>query len=367
MKKPLLFFVLSLFVQLSFSQSSYFTITGKIMDAETKLPLQSASVFTQNTTIGTTTDAAGNFSLHLPNGGYDLVVTFTGYETASKRITTSDNNDKVLEISLKQKEKSLEAIAVVASNEVKDGLEKYGDFFVENFIGKTLFSKDCSIKNKEVLKFYYSKRKNRLKVLASAPIEIENRALGYNIKYTLDSFTHEYGTLISTYSGYPLFEQMNSSDPVMQSVWQKNRARAYKGSILHFMRSVYSKKLKEEGFEIQFVVKENENENPVVLKDFYGALNYKKNDSTNTVDIYPNQLNLAVLYKNAQPEESYISSTNEENKKFQLSVVKFLQDQPITIEQNGYYYNQDDITLTGYWMWEKTADMLPYDYVPDTN
>ena len=33
------------------------------------------------------------------------------------------------------------------------------------------------------------------------------------------------------------------------------------------------------------------------------------------------------------------------------------------IERNGYYYEQNDITITGYWAWEKVADMLPYNYM----
>jgi hypothetical protein len=62
-------------------------------------------VFAENTTIGTATDAEGNFKLYLPNGGYTLVVTFTGFNTESKRINTSDANDNNLAFELKQKEK----------------------------------------------------------------------------------------------------------------------------------------------------------------------------------------------------------------------------------------------------------------------
>ena len=73
---------------------------------------------------------------------------------------------------MKQKEKALEDVVVRASNEVKDGWEKYGDFFTDNFVGKTTNSKKCVIQNKEVLKFYFYKKRNRLKVLASAPLEM---------------------------------------------------------------------------------------------------------------------------------------------------------------------------------------------------
>src|SRR6187549_2190348 len=115
----------SLFV---FSQSNY-SITGKVIDATTKQPLQAASVFAENTTLGTATGAEGTFHLKLPGGGYSIVVTFTGYQTETRRVSAGDagNNDMVIE--LKQKEKSLEEFVVKSTNEVADGLAKYGDFF----------------------------------------------------------------------------------------------------------------------------------------------------------------------------------------------------------------------------------------------
>ncbi|RYZ51735.1 MAG: carboxypeptidase-like regulatory domain-containing protein, partial [Chitinophagaceae bacterium] len=76
MKRPLLLlatFIASLF---SFAQG---TISGTVVDADTKQPLEGASVFAQNTTRGTMTDKDGNFRLHLEKGGYEINVTFTGY------------------------------------------------------------------------------------------------------------------------------------------------------------------------------------------------------------------------------------------------------------------------------------------------
>ena len=146
--------------------------------------------------------------------------------------------DNDIAIEMKQQVKSMEEVAIKSSNELKDGLERYGGFFTENFIGKTTNSTQCVIKNKEALKFYFSKKRNRLKVLASEPLVVENTALGYRIKYTLDSFTHDYNTLVSAFTGYPLFEEMQPVDATQSAVWNANRITAYKGSILHFMRSI---------------------------------------------------------------------------------------------------------------------------------
>lgn len=354
-----------LFVSASVAaQPAYFTITGRVTDVATQAPLQGASVFAQNTTMGTATDADGNFKLYLTNGGYDLVITFTGYETVSKRITTGDVENKNILIPMKKKESVMEDVVIKASNELKDGWERYGNFFVQSFIGITDNSKQCNIKNPEVLKFYFSKKKNRLKVLATEPVEIENTALGYKLKYTLDSFTHEYNTQTSTYTGYPLFEEMQPQDSTQVTTWQVNRLKAYRGSILHFMRSVYNKNLKEEGFEIQFVAKNEHADTALKLTDFYGALNYEKDDSTMIADIIPNQQNMAVLYSKEKPDIGYLALNDDAPSGYQLSIVTIAPEQSISIEQNGYYFDQNDITITGYWSWKKIADMVPYDYHP---
>lgn len=350
------------FANYSIAQSESYLINGKVMDAVTKLPLLGASVFAQNTTIGTATDQQGNFTLRLLNGGYDLIITFTGYQTVTRRITTADALDKNIVIEVAQKEKALEDVVIKSSNEVKDGLIKYGSFFEENFIGKTINSNQCVIKNKDVLHFYFYKKKNRLKVLATAPLEIENTALGYTIKYTLDSFTHEYGTQMSTYSGYPLFKDMPPADEAQKTGWYNNRLKAYQGSMLHFMRSVHDKKIKEEGFEIQLVAKTNEIETAIPVQDFYGAINYSINDSTQLVEITPNQQNMAVLYNRQAPAPLYLAATGDVPRKFQLSILTIAPDQSIGIEQNGYFFDQNDIVINGYWTWQKVADVLPYDF-----
>src|SRR5215813_3300283 len=248
--KALPLFLFSLAVSLSaLTQDKTFPIDGIVLDKSGQ-PLVGASVFCQNTTVGTLSKSDGGFHLRLPNGGYDLVISYTGYETQVMRIGKDHKADDTLRVQLKEQDKSLEQAVVTGSAEVADGWEKYGPFFFDNFIGTTPNAAQCTLDNKEVLKFYFYKKRNKLRVKATEPLVVTNNALGYRIKYQLDSFVYDYTGNISTYSGYPLFESMEGS-PDLQQTWKQNRLFSYSGSRLHFIRSWYDSTLAEEGFVLE--------------------------------------------------------------------------------------------------------------------
>src|SRR5690348_3577310 len=354
-------FILSFFLvpKRLFAQSAYYLVKGKVIDKNTSMPLAGASVFAQNTTIGEATDSSGNFKIWLPQGGYSLVTTFTGYETQSIRVNASSDNDSLL-FELNPEEKSLETVTISISNEVEDGWQQYGTFFTNNFIGQSAFSKLCFIKNPEVLHFYFYKKRNSLKVMAKEPLMVDNYALGYTIKFAIDSFTTNYNSQTNLFICYPLFTEMKGT-PGQRQMWKANREKAYKGSMLHFMRSLYSQTLEDNGFEIQFIVNNNGEDYPVKPGNVYGALNYKKDDSTKTVEFYPNQNRVALIY-NDYPEKAYTEIDTTANKNFQLSTLIFPGGEKFFIDENGYFYDQEDLITNGYLGFRKIGDMLPYNY-----
>jgi hypothetical protein len=244
---------------------------------------------------------------------------------------------------------------------VKDGWEKYGQVFTEQFAGTTDFSKKTSFTNTEILKFYFSKKKNRVKVLANEPLIVINQALGYTIKFAIDSFTYDYTNKISQFEGYPLFEELDGT-PEQKAEWQLNRLKAYNGSQLQFMRSLFNQTLDSAGFEVQFIVRNNNKELSIPVKNLYGALNYSKDDSTNTVEFRPNQPEVAIIYKKEKPEDNYFLIEPGSKKTFQLSTMSITPGESIIVEQNGYFFDQKDVTTNDYWGYKKIADMLPYDY-----
>src|SRR5216684_1839508 len=233
-----------------FSQEKTFSIAGKVVDGKSGLPLAGASVFCQNTTIGVISKSDGSFSMRLANGGYDMIVSYTGFETRNIRINKDLKDKDSLNIEMKEQDKSLGEVVVSGSAEVEDGWNKYGQFFLDNFIGTTPFASQCTLENKDALKFYFYKKRNKLRIKAKEDLIITNNALGYKIKFQLDSFVYEYNSNVSTYAGYPLFEVLQGT-PEQQQTWKNNRDFTYAGSRLHFIRSWYDSTLADEGFILE--------------------------------------------------------------------------------------------------------------------
>ena len=340
----------------SFIGYAQFTVSGKIVDAENKEPLNSASVYCQNTTIGTTTNKEGEFSLHLKSGGYELIISYTGYQTKQVQITHSDN--RIADIEMIKEEKSLGEVIIKSSNEVKDGWEKYGHFFIEHFIGNTPNAAKTTLLNPEVLKFYLLKKSNKLRVLATDALQIENKALGYNLRYQLDSFIYHYNTNINSYRGFCLYSELEGDDS-LKNVWAANREKTYYGSRLHFMRSYYDSAVAEEGFIIDMLDEGNDKKFNKVT-DMYDTLYYGALDSTLQVEVwYPRKI--SITYAKKKPEPEYLKQFKlPKNVAIQISYIDMMD--AIAIKENGYYYDQKDWVNQGYWSWKNLADQLPYDY-----
>ena len=336
-----------------------FSVAGSVTDVQSGLPLTGASVFCQNTTLGTVTNTEGRFRMQLPDGGYDLVISFNGYETQSLRINASTEGLQSIDVKLKMKDRSLEAVSIVATTELRDGWKRYGDLFSGLFLGMTVNSDSCRIDNRDSLRFFYSKKRDRLKVMAREPLNIVNNALGYVIRYELDSFVHEFGSGMTEYTGYARFEEMDGDD-TQKSKWAEARERAYYGSMLHFVRCYYDSTLRLNGYKLERI--DRKSEESTLIYNPYDSVRYGITDEGDVLLL--NDGKLRVVYTQERPEPKYLQVKKlPANTPVQISILDF--PDYILIEQNGYYFDQKDILINGYWSWEKLADLLPYDYDPE--
>lgn len=384
------------FIQTSFAQK---WLKGVVVD-ENNTPIAKASVFLNNTSIGTMADNEGKFSLSIPSGKFDLIVSSVGYITHSQNITS---NDAVDNITIRLKEKAPELETVIIEPFEKDGWQKWGRWFTDNFIGTSEYGRDCKIVNPEVLKFRNSKKNGTLTVIAIAPLTIENKALGYKVTYQLENFRYDFKTRYLLYAGFPFFEHMPGGDR-KQRKWEKEREEVYYGSMLHFMRAVYRNRIREEGFEVRRLKKIPNAEKQRVkmvyktsvrADDMGRMISTVNRDSSayyNHVmsqDDYASIIGQAILPGDsvAYAVDSTVAGiyfddyllVTYQNKKVPfefkqlyprssdalVSEITLVNGKPIDVFSNGAYFNPEDLLSSGYWgWWEKMGTMLPYDYEP---
>ncbi len=401
MRSFLTFFCLLFF----FTANAQKPLKGIVLDADKATPIPKASIFLNNTSIGTTAGDDGRFELLIPAGRYELIVSSVGYTTGNQPISDADATD-FLTIKLQLKAPEMEAVIIEPYE--KDGWEKWGRFFLDNFIGTSDLAADCRILNKEVIRFRRSKKENRLTAHALEPLVIENKAIGYRLRYQMELFQYDFDDHYFLYIGYPFFTPMDGKEK-KQKGWQKKRSEIYLGSVMHFMRAVYRNRLPEEGFEVRHLKKIPNTEKQRVKalyktqaasslsagnalrmsieSDADSAAYYRKVlrepndyeelgtkvlagdsiafafDSLTAGMFFPYYL--YVHYKNAKAPEAFHQRFPGSDRQM-ISHLHLQQNRPVSIQANGMYYNPMDIVSYGYWAWsEKIATLLPFDFEPD--
>lgn len=107
--RSVLFFVLLLLPFISFSQQ-LFTISGTITEAASNETLIGVTVAIPELRTGTTTNEYGFYSISLPKGNYDIVVSYLGFKDISQ--TVALNTNKKLNFKLVEEAEQLEEVIV---------------------------------------------------------------------------------------------------------------------------------------------------------------------------------------------------------------------------------------------------------------
>ena len=367
-------------------------VSGKVIDDKTGAPVVGCSVYFSNTSKGDVTSDSGDFMLqNLAAGRYDLVVSAIGYQTEVIAVSSADYPH---DLKVKLHNIAEQLAEVVLQPTVINGWEKWGQAFLDNFIGTVPNSSKCRILNPEVIKFWFSQTKNRLTVRADNVLTIENKALGYTIKFTLKDFILDYAQQTLVYSGFPLFQEMTDTDEKKQREWKENRLTAYYGSMLHFIRTVYNDKWSRAGYDIVAWIKRPNLEKQRV-KQLLATTTADKADSTgqsaqampkDTSRYYHKVLKQAdslSSYVWMNSIDSFIAKTEDQGKslfftgkwkiqykrfpksKSQQSEIYLGTPEAIRIEENGSYFSPKELIFSQHWAEsEKMANLLPYDYEP---
>jgi len=405
MIKYLLGTVLLLAFCLNVHAQKLYSITGVVQDKKGET-LPGAGIYLSGYTTATVTNSDGQFNLaKLKPGSYEVVVQMMGYLPYSKSVVISDQSVNIT-IVLQENTVQLREVVITADPNREKNLQLFKEFF----IGRTPNSAKCKILNPEVLYIKYDGDNKILTVTSNEFLVVENKALGYRLKYMLNLFEYNYNTRIVYFSGLPVFEDLKGSGSKRRT-WLKNREVAYAGSPQHFFQSLYRNKVEEEGFIIYKRIKIPNPNRPSdgyiaaararlmrkrksviipgsIITDSLTMLQqlqdlpkeYTSLDmsgvATDTLvkQIYPNMK--TINYK----DELYVMYTKEEESigysntghyvmrpltipNYEISVVQMLKG-PVSFYANGGMHDAKGLLFEGFWAYEKIGDMVPMDYVP---
>ncbi|WP_419699700.1 carboxypeptidase-like regulatory domain-containing protein [Mucilaginibacter sp. NFX135] len=366
MQKFLLLLIL-LFPSFCFAQLK---ISGKVINLNDKKPISDASVFLNNASVGNKTAADGSFILtNVRPGQYDLIISVVGYETYSKAVSLVNNNLVLPEIGLIPKTIELNEV------KIKPNLDwgKYYDLFKRQFLGTSANAAQCKILNPDLLSFDYDAKTHTLEASSYDFLEIENKALGYKIKYKLNQFTYNTNRGFLYYDGISVFEEMAGSNSKIRR-WKKKRQTAYLGSPMHFLRSIITNQLLQEGFEALRLIRKP---NP----EYKGGSFEDKNKYLQTLIRQP--LDVNTFAKRTDQPGLFALSFNDclyvmYNKKASsnpqrtpdvadvaTSITTLDEHEAYAFfDNNGIIRNPRSIIFEGDWTSYRFAEMLPVDYEP---
>lgn len=236
-----------------FSQTG--SITGTVTDSLTGLPVAGMAVFIPSSTYGTTTGNTGKFTLNrLPSGDYTLAFRHMGYRPLSGPVTVDDGKQVIVNVRVLEITRMLDEVVVVGKKPDWDWGYR---LFKEYFLGDP-FEMKCTLQNPRDLKFYYDG--DILTAYAKEPLVINNRYLGYRITYFLDYFKFAenknpfWNSVHGSYyafSGNALYQDLPVNLRFSLNNRNANRESEFRGSLRHFLASLYQDKLTENHYNLR--------------------------------------------------------------------------------------------------------------------
>lgn len=375
----------SLVLLLTASLFSQTRIDGRIVDKSTSEPLVGVNVFFSKTTWGATTDDNGFYTLtNIPAGQYELVVSMIGYEVEREQMIIKADERFTLNFRLQSRAILMSEVNVTAKTDRV--WKKNYDRFRRSFLGTSKNGESCLILNEFVLTFDENGQYFRAK--ASQPIRIENPELGYRITYILDDFEID-GTEVR-FAGDHYYESMISKSKRQLKKWEKNRKKAYNGSLRHLLKTLTDR------FDLRFTINngmiiQNDNWNsiagrkkdPLVREGFSISMNKKDLFGTSLIIeeeykplrsdtlVFPGATyeqpllsfegRMMVVYMKESPELAYMMENDSPSSYKQTSYL-LLRADSVYYDRDGRFFEPYMIEQQGYSSWERIGDQLPFNY-----
>jgi hypothetical protein len=278
-----------LFFFFSVASHAQNTLTGIVLSKNNRQPVEYASVYVNGTSIGAYTNAEGKFTLNNVPIACRLIISHIGYNLQQTAISSTTAHS--LKFYLDERISSLPDISVTGKNDRK---KMIADFKLI-FLGDDKWGKNAVLKNDSVI--YFSRRVDTLvrksnssdfstqrkygklsddgqwsndsahisskfqvlSAISRTPLLVDLPLLGYSVSIDLvycDVLQKTYWRECSYWS-YQHFNPYPQKPKSQQARYEKNRKAVYFNSSKHFCQSLFDNKLKENGYLLSVIDRDN--------------------------------------------------------------------------------------------------------------
>ncbi len=330
-------FILAVLLLFPLLQIEAQAIYGYVYDTTKGNPLPGATVYLNGTTYGTISDQDGRFLIKTEREiKASLVVSYVGYTSVP---INNPYRGEVLEVILKPKIDDLDEVLITRDTWSR---EKKLREFKRQFLGANRAGELCVILNEDDIDLWFQEANETLKASCDVPIKIRNNLLGYDIDYHLNEFEAKYDSpkrknpycRYAYYDGWSHYKNFTTNTEVV-SRFKESRKEEYRGSVMHFLRSLVNDNLKEEGFNLY--------------------LGNRALIPGRAYELLPRGDRYVLVFKRNFFVE--YSAKNERS-----LVIKKNPKVPMIIFPNGIYIPPKDLLFDGYLAEERIGSTLPKDY-----
>lgn len=316
-----------------------------------------------------------------------MVVSLLGYEPYHQRVMITNKDLSLPPIAITIKTMMLKEVNIRPD---PNRWRNY-DVFKQEFLGHSENARLCKILNPEVVDVSYDAVKRVLAASSDDFMEIENKALGYTVRYLLNSFNKdsEHGTIY--YVGSVQFVPMKGA-PSQQRRWEKNRMAVYYGSSEHFLRSCIANQIDEQGFKVFRLIRTPNKNRPsdslitAKLRYFHSKFDRTGEYLADSIRYWNERAGwpkmTEYLVKTPLKVDEFIKPTDQRGvfaisfkdclyvrytKKTDMETTMSITKPYVFFDNNGIIINPDSCYDEGYWGTQRIAELLPVDYEPQSS
>ncbi len=336
-------------------------ISGRVTDASTNRPMPFATVYINETTRGTTANGDGEYQLTgIRAGNVEIVASSVGYTTLQQVIRVASGQNRRVSFALAPDPNALATVTITGKRSA--AYNRLLRTFKRELLGDTPFADKCEISNENTL--VLTEKEGRLEAQAREPLVIENKSLGYRLHYNLlhfDSFRR-----VAHYAGTSRFEILTPENTEQATRWERNRKKAYQGSMRHLIASLIARTYEREGFLV-YTSKIDIADNASPLFQFGG------NQPTDSVQpdsvLKAAQLPSERRFFSAKPLEIFYTwnrsvSSPYKDMPYAYSIVYMPKGKAAIVTTDGWISQPNGLEVRGVMSEDRLATLLPIDWQP---